>query len=221
MTNSPDIIFDTAPEPTHAIVWLHGLGADGNDFVPIAKELDIPNENPVRFIFPHAPVQAVTLNAGMKMRAWFDILGLDRNSNQDDAGIRKSEMRIQAIITNQIDQGIPAENIFIAGFSQGGALALHSGLRYPKKLAGIIALSTYLPLADLVEAERHAENHETPIFFAHGELDPIIPLDFAETSRDTLQSLNHAPAWKTYPMAHSVCADEISDLRAWLLNIVR
>lgn len=217
MVKTTEIIIDSGAEPTHTIIWLHGLGADGHDFVPITKELSLPKDYALRFIFPHAPIQAVTLNAGMEMRAWYDILGLDRSSNQDKAGIRRSEARLHDLIDQQIAQGICCENIFIAGFSQGGAMALHTGLRYPKKLAGIIALSTYLPLADLVEAERHAENHQTPIFFAHGEFDPVISLDFAKTSCQQLQRLNHPIDWHVYPMAHSVCSEEINDLSAWMI----
>lgn len=217
MTTNTEIILETGADPTHAIIWLHGLGADGHDFVPIVKELELPDTLPLRFIFPHAPVQPVTLNAGMEMRAWYDIIGLDRNSNQDDAGIRKSEQLIQQLIAQQIKQGIPSQRIFIAGFSQGGAMALHTGVRYPEKLAGIIALSTYLPLADLLADERHVANHDTPIFLAHGKFDPVIPIDFAETSRDKLTTLGHAIEWQLYPMAHNVCNEELSNLSQWLV----
>lgn len=162
---------ETADNPQYSIIFLHGLGADANDFAPFAQELQLPEDVAIRFVFPNAPVLPVTLNNGIKMPAWYDILGLDRNSNQDEKGIKQSEQMIQQLIEQQIKHGIASENIFLGGFSQGGAMALHTGLRYPEKLGGIIALSTYLPLADLVAAERHETNHETPIFYAHGTFD--------------------------------------------------
>lgn len=217
MNNIAEVIIETQPDPDIAIIWLHGLGADGHDFAPIVRELDFSNDFAIRFIFPHAPIQPVTLNNGMEMRAWYDILGLDRNSEQDDTGIRKSEKLIQQLINQQLSQGISAKRIFIAGFSQGGAMALHTALRYPEKLAGIIALSTYLPLADLIADEIHSNNTETPIFFAHGEFDPVLPLDFAEISRDKLIALDYNVDWQVYPMAHSVCAEEITALRQWIM----
>ena len=216
MSHADAVIIETGATPTHTIIWLHGLGADGHDFESIVPEITLPKDVVVRFIFPHAPVQPITLNGGMAMRAWYDILGLDRTSEQDAQGIRQSERLIQQFIAEQIEQGIASERIFIAGFSQGGAMALHTGLRYGKSLAGIIALSTYLPLADAVADERHAANRHTPIFIAHGEFDPVLPLEFAQVSRDVLVSLGHAIDWHTYPMAHSVCPEEIAQLSQWL-----
>lgn len=219
MKNAAEIIIETGKNPTHAIIWLHGLGADGNDFVPIVPQFQFPESLSIRFIFPHAPVQPVTINNGYKMRAWYDILGLDRNSNQDETGIRKSEQFIQQLIAQQIAQGIQAKNIFIAGFSQGGAMALHTGLRYPEKLAGIIALSTYLPLADLVEAEKQSANHDIPIFLAHGKSDSVIELDFARLAKSRLEKFNYPVDWHIYNMAHSVCNEEIKDLSQWITKI--
>jgi len=217
--NEAAIIVETNDNPTHAIIWLHGLGADGRDFVPIVPTFEFSPTFAIRFIFPHAPVQAITLNNGLRMRAWYDILGLDRNSNQDTDGIRKSELLVHHLIAKQISEGIPSERIFIAGFSQGGALALHTGLRYPQKLAGIIALSTYLPLADLVEMEKTAINETIPIFLAHGTSDTVIDIDFAKLSKDRLEKLNYAIDWHIYAMAHSVCSEEIRDLSNWITQI--
>tara|TARA_R110000868_G_scaffold158036_3_gene385824 strand:- start:80514 stop:81167 length:654 start_codon:yes stop_codon:yes gene_type:complete len=214
MDNTP-IIVETNDNPTHAVIWLHGLGADGHDFVPIVDTLQL-HDKAIRFVFPHAPVQAVTINGGAEMRAWYDILGLDRDSNQDEIGVRESEQLISTLIDEQIEAGIAAENISIAGFSQGGAMALHIGLRYPKKLAGIIALSTYLPLADHVETDRSDANQNIPIFMAHGFSDAVLPFSFAELSRDRLQDLGYTIDWHEYKMGHEVCGDEIGDLSSWL-----
>ncbi len=216
MTETTEVIIETNKAPTHAIIWLNCLWSTCQDFLPIGKQFKIPYYLAIRFIFPHAPVQPVTLNNGIEMRAWYDITSLDRNSNQDVNGIRQSEQQLITLIQQQTEQGIPANHIFIAGFSQGGAMALHTGLRYPKKLAGIIALSTYLPLADHLKTERHNSNHQLPIFYAHGEFDPVIENDFVTTSYETLTALNYPVDMFYYPMAHTVCNNEIADLSKWI-----
>jgi phospholipase/carboxylesterase len=216
MENLKTITIASGENPQYSFIFLHGLGADANDFVPFVDELSLPNDIAIRFVFPNAPMLPVTINNGMKMSAWYDILGLDRMSKQDETGIKQSEQAIQQCIDYELEQGIAADHIFLGGFSQGGAMALHTGLRYSQKLAGIIALSTYLPLADLVAAERHATNHDTPIFYAHGTFDPVIPLELAELSLDELQNHQYPIEWHAYPMMHSVCQEEIDDLSLWL-----
>ena len=204
----------TGDAPTLAVLWLHGLGADGHDFEPIVPELRL--RTPVRFVFPHAPVRPVTINGGMAMRAWYDILGFDRSAREDAAGIRASAAAVTALIDREIERGIPAERIVLAGFSQGGAIALHTALREPRPLAGVMALSTYLPVAATLAAERSAANAGLPIFMAHGTSDPVLPLSLAESSRRTLEALEYAIDWHTYPMQHSVCIEEIGAIAAWL-----
>ncbi|MCK8515293.1 alpha/beta hydrolase [Methylonatrum kenyense] len=199
-----------------SVIWLHGLGADGNDFRPIVPELRLPASSGVRFIFPHAPEQPVTLNGGMVMRAWYDLISLDRSGRQDEAGIRAAADRVQALIERENKRGVPDERIILAGFSQGGAVALHLGLRHPRRLAGILALSTYLPLPETVAAERSAANAETPIFMAHGAMDPVLELRLGEQSRQELASLGYAVEWHTYPMAHAVCMEEIIAVGEWI-----
>ncbi len=218
MSDKP-IIIETGENPSAAVIWLHGLGADGYDFAPIVPQLKLPESPAIRFVFPHAPEQRVTLNQGMFMRAWYDILGLDRNSKQDVDGLAAAQEILKDLIAEQIAQGIPAHKIILVGFSQGGALALHVGLRYPEKLGGIMGLSTYLPVADHVAEEKHPANAATPIFLAHGDDDDILPLDFAESAKKHLAALHYAVDWKVYKgMAHSVCMEEIRDIRAWLLE---
>ncbi|GAA0887340.1 alpha/beta hydrolase [Rhodanobacter soli] len=212
----PTVEHQTAAHPRYSILWLHGLGADGNDFAPIVPELVDPSWPPLRFVFPHAPVRPVTINNGMSMRAWYDIIGFDAHARQDEAGIRASIGEVQTLIAREHERGVPSERIFLAGFSQGGAIALSAGLRHAEKLAGIIALSTYLPIAATLAAERSAANAATPIFWGHGTADPVVLLQRGTDSRDTLQALGHAVDWHTYPMAHAVCAEEIGDLRHWL-----
>jgi len=209
------LVIEPQQPATAAVIWLHGLGADGHDFEPIVPELGL-GDAPIRFIFPHAPQRPVTINMGYVMRAWYDITAPDLGQGQDEAGTRESERLLQAWIEHEIAQGIPAERIILAGFSQGGAIALHTGLRYRQKLGGIMALSTYLPLADTVADEKHAANADIPIFMAHGSDDPIIPLAFAAQSRDQLVSLGHTVEWHEYPMPHSVCMEEIQAISAWL-----
>lgn len=210
------------PKITHkaSVIWLHGLGADGHDFVPIVPQLQLPEALGVRFIFPHAPVRPVTINAGMTMRAWFDIFGLTPGSKQDEAGIRNAEQMVAQLIQQENELGIPSEKIVLAGFSQGGALALQSGLRYPKRLAGIMGLSTVLALAEKLPQELSPANKDIPIFLAHGTQDMVVPLTLGEMMRQYLMSMGYAVSWKTYPMAHSVCQEEIKDISHWLQKVL-
>jgi phospholipase/carboxylesterase len=203
-----------------AVLLMHGLGADGHDFETLVFELALPPESAIRWVFPHAPIRPVTLNGGMLMRAWFDILGLDRHSKEDEAGIRASAEGIRALVRRERERGIAAERIVLAGFSQGGAMALHTALREPERLAGVLALSTYLPLNRTLEAEAHPANAAVPIFQAHGTADPIVPLALGEGSRDHLRARGYEVDWRTYPMPHSLCAKEVSDIRGWLLGIL-
>lgn len=207
---------ETTSHPTHAVIWLHGLGADGHDFAPIVPQLVRPDWPPLRFVFPHAPVRPVTINGGMRMRAWYDIAGFDLSQRQDEIGIRASIAAVEALIAREAARGVPDHHLLLAGFSQGGAIALAAGLRHPRKLAGIIGLSCYLPLGELTAAERHSVNADTPIFLAHGSFDPVVPQRLGEISRDHLRALGHAPDWHSYPMAHQVCPQEIADLGRWV-----
>ena len=216
----PHITLETAPQPTAAVIWLHGLGADGNDFAGLVPELDLTGLAPIRFIFPHAPSIPVTLNGGYVMPAWYDILGTQLRRVEDDAGIRKSALQVEALIADQVAKGIPASRIVLAGFSQGCAMVLHTGLRHSAKLAGIMALSGYLPLAESVAAERSAANKDTPIFMAHGTMDPMIALDRAEASRDALAALGCKVQWHTYQMPHSVHPSEIADIGRFLKAVL-
>jgi phospholipase/carboxylesterase len=211
----------TGPDPRASVIVLHGLGADGNDFVPIAQELDLSAAGDVRFVFPHAPVIPVTINGGYEMRAWYDILGADLVQREDEKGLRSSLAQVEALIEREKARGIPAGRIVLAGFSQGCAMALLTGLRHGEKLGGIVGLSGYLPLAATTAAERHSANTATPIFLAHGRMDPVVPLDRALASRDALKSLGYQVEWHEYPMAHSVCMEEISDLNRWLLSVLK
>jgi phospholipase/carboxylesterase len=211
----PALVIEPNRSADTAVIWLHGLGADGHDFEPIVPEMGL-DDLAIRFIFPHAPTRPVTINNGMVMPAWYDITAPDLSEGQDTKGTRESEQQIQAWIQNQIDSGIAAERILLAGFSQGGAIALHTGLRYPQTLGGIIALSTYLPLADTVADEKHAANHNIPIFMAHGNGDPIIPINGAQRSRDRLIELGHEVEWHEYTMPHSVCPSEIEAIARWI-----
>lgn len=195
-----------ADDSTHSIIWLHGLGADGHDFEPIVGELKL--QQSIRFIFPHAPEMPVTINNGMRMPAWYDISAAQIDAQQDEAGIRKSQQAVLALIEREIQRGVKSDNIILAGFSQGGAVALHTGLRYEKPLAGILGLSTYLPLVETVENEIHAENRKTPIMLAHGAHDPIIPLDLAEKTNACLNNLDYTSELHSYVMEHSVCPEE-------------
>lgn len=200
--------------PTSAVIWLHGLGADGYDFEPIVPELRTSGS--VRFVFPHAPVRPVTINGGMRMRAWYDIAGFGPGAPQDEVGIRASAAALAALVAREAERGVPPERVVIAGFSQGGAIALHAGVRAQQPLAGILALSTYLPLADKVGAEKTAASAAVPIFMAHGTVDNIVPLALGEGSRRRLAAAGYAVDWREYPMAHAVCAQEIADIGGWL-----
>jgi phospholipase/carboxylesterase len=212
------ITLETTPNPQHTIIWLHGLGADGNDFVPIAQELAL--DKPVRFIFPHAPVMPVTLNGGYMMRAWYDLFSLEPGGQQDDTGIRRSQAELEALIAQEVARGIAPQNILLAGFSQGGAIALHTALRYPQRLAGVLALSTYLPLRPMLESERNLANADIPIFMAHGSFDTVIKPELAALSKNQLVAMNYPVAWYEYAMAHSVCADEILDIRGFIMSVL-
>ena len=206
------IEIETGANPVASVIWLHGLGADGHDFEPIVPELDLPK--PVRFVFPHAPIRPVTLNQGMRMRAWYDIVQLGGGA-EDEAGIRASQALVEDLIA-----GEKTGKIVLAGFSQGGAVVLQTALRHPRRLAGVLALSTYLPIAAKLAAERSPANADIPIFMAHGTYDDIIPLQRAQRSRDLLQELNYPVEWHEYPMPHSVCPEEIAAIGAFLARLL-
>jgi phospholipase/carboxylesterase len=210
----------SSDQPGASLIVLHGLGADGNDFVPIAQELDLAAIGGARFVLPHAPMRPVTLNGGFVMRAWYDILGTPLARREDEAGLRESQAQIEALIAREVARGMPASRIVLMGFSQGCAMTLMTGLRHPERLAGLVGLSGYLPLAETTAAERSDANALVPIFMAHGEHDPMIAIDRAEASRDTLRGLGYAVDWHAYPMAHSVCMEEIADLNRWLLRVL-
>lgn len=199
-----------------AVVWLHGLGADGYDFLPIVPQLKLPAALPVRFVFPHAPVRPVTLNGGAPMRAWYDLLGLDRDAQQDEAGLRASAQLVNGLIDTQVAAGVARERIVLAGFSQGGALALHVGLRQRKSLAGIMALSAYLPLAARLGQELTAAGRATPVMLCHGSHDPVLALALGVQACELLRSQGLEVSWHEYPMAHEVCAAQIEDIARWL-----
>jgi phospholipase/carboxylesterase len=210
------IEIETGKEPRYSVIWMHGLGADGNDFVPIVPEIRQPDWPSVRFVFPHAPVRPVTINGGLKMRAWYDILGLEIANRQDEAGVRASIVEVEALVAREESRGIPSNHVVIAGFSQGGAIALAAGLRHAQPLGGIVALSTYLPLADRTEPELNPANRQTPVWMAHGESDPTIPHALGMMSREWLKSHGYAVDWHSYEMPHSVCPAEIAHLSRWL-----
>lgn len=214
------IELETGPAPTASIVWLHGLGADGNDFVPIATELGLPDDLQVRFVFPHAPMMPVTLNGGYVMRAWYDVSYDGIEKKPDEAGIRASQAAIEQLLAREKSRGIAAERIVLAGFSQGGAMTLHTGLRHAQRLAGLMVLSSYLPLPHALAAERHDANADTPIFMVHGEDDPVIAIELAERSVQQLQAAGYDVEWRSYPMEHSVCMEEIAHLGAWLRRVL-
>jgi len=220
---TPDTIeIETGPNPRASIVLMHGLGADGNDFVPIAHEMDLGPVGPVRFVFPNAPVMPVSLNGGYRMPAWYDIYPPQAGQprREDEAGLRTSQAAIEAVLAREKSRGVGAGRIVIAGFSQGCAMALMTGLRHAEPLAGIVGLSGYLPLADTTAAERHMANQHTPIFMAHGQQDEMVVMGRAAESRELLQSLGYSVQWHDYPMAHSVCMQEVADLNRWLLKVL-
>jgi phospholipase/carboxylesterase len=215
----PHVELATGAEPAGTIIWLHGLGADAHDFEPIVPELNLPARLQVRFVFPNAPVQPVTINGGMRMPAWYDILQLG-GGPEDEAGIRSSQSLLDNLVFEQGKRNIPASRIVLAGFSQGGAIALQAALRHPERLAGVLALSTYLPLRQTLEAEKSPANLAVPIFMAHGTHDPVIPFARAEESRQLLERSGYAVQWRSYPMPHSVCPQEIEDIGAFLAGVL-
>jgi len=206
------IEIETGKNPKASVIWMHGLGADGNDFVPMVPELDLPDV-PIRFVFPNAPVQPVTINGGMRMRAWYDISD-SAIRREDEHGVRASQALIEALMAREKERG--STSLVLAGFSQGGAIALQTGLRQPERIAGIMALSTYVPIAEKLATEASSANRDMPIFMAHGTHDPVITFARAQQSRDLLQSLGYSVEWHQYPMPHSVCAEEVRDIGAWL-----
>jgi len=208
---------ETAPGPQACIIWMHGLGADGSDFAPLAGEIELPV--PVRYIFPHAPMMPVSINGGYVMRAWYDISDAAIR-REDEQGVRVSQQSVEALLAREKARGVAAQRIVLAGFSQGGAIALQTGLRYGERLAGVMALSTYVPLADTLALEAHPANREVPIFMAHGSADPMIPCARARASRDLLLQQAYAVEWHEYPMQHSVCPQEIADIGAWLRRVL-
>ena len=210
----------TGAKPTGAVIWMHGLGADGHDFEPIVPEIVQKNERALRFVFPNAPTRPVTINGGYVMRAWYDIIGLDRKSSEDEKGIRASDALVRSLIKRENERGIPTERIALAGFSQGGAMALFTGTRYPEKLAGIMALSCYLLLGTKLEAEKSAANQSTPIFMAHGRMDNVVHPQLGEESRQLLEKSGYEVEWHAYPMAHAVVPEEIGHIAAWLRRVL-
>jgi phospholipase/carboxylesterase len=223
MSATETVEIETGPNPSGSVIWLHGLGADGHDFEPIVPELRLPGSLALRFVFPHAPVRPVTINGGMSMRAWYDIFSLDRDGPVDEDGIRQSGLILDGLIRREQKRGIDARRIVVAGFSQGGAIALHSALRFPDRLAGLMALSTYLPLHSYFAAEvldnDSAGNKDLPIFMAHGSFDPVLPFQMGRSSADLLIKSGFNVEWHDYPMAHAVCAEEIEDIREWLVGL--
>ncbi|MSP36035.1 MAG: carboxylesterase [Limnohabitans sp.] len=216
----PHVEIESGPNPTAAVIWLHGLGADGNDFAAVVPQLQLSGCQAIRFVFPHAPIMPVTINGGYEMPAWYDILGANLLSQQDAVGIKRSEHAIAALIDRELDRGIALQNVVLAGFSQGCAMALHTGLRYKQKLAGIVALSGYLPLADSLVHERSQANANTPIFMAHGTQDPVVVMDRGEVSKNTLIALGYPVQWRTYAMAHSVHPEELADISKFLKEVL-
>ncbi|RXZ32308.1 carboxylesterase [Oxalobacteraceae bacterium CAVE-383] len=222
--NNDDLLatteIETAPNPTASIIWMHGLGADSSDFVPLVPELDLAGCGAIRFVFPDAPVMPVTMNGGYRMRSWYDIIGLGLDRKEDENGLRASQAAIERLIAREQARGVRSERIVIAGFSQGCAMALQIGLRHSQRLAGLLCLSGYLPLRDLVPAERNAINQDIPIFMGHGQFDNVVDPERAEKSRDILQTLGYKVQWRSYPMAHSVCAEEVADISKWLQGVL-
>jgi phospholipase/carboxylesterase len=211
---------ETAPNPTVAVIWMHGLGADGHDFEPIVPELGLPTRQAIRFLFPHAPLRPVTINQGHVMRAWYDIRALAGVRREDEAGVRQSAQQVEALMERERQRGIAPGRLVLAGFSQGGAMALHVGLRHRERLAGVLALSCYLPLAATLATEASPANRDVPIFWAHGVHDPMIPLAMAEHGREQVAALGYPIEWHQYPIPHSVCAEEIADIARWLGRVL-
>ena len=215
-----NIEIETAPNPTIAIVWLHGLGADGNDFVPLVRELDLTGLPGIRFVFPHANTMPVTINGGYVMRSWYDIVATDLTRREDEGGLRASQLQVEALIAREKARGIPATRIILAGISQGCAMTLQTGLRHPEKLAGMLCLSGYLPLASVAGAERSEASLGTPIFMAHGVQDPVVPFARAEESRKVVEALGYQVEWHAYPMQHTLCLEEVQDISTWIRKVV-
>ena len=215
-----NIEIETAPNPTVAIIWMHGLGADGNDFVPLVRELDLAGLPGIRFVFPHADTMPVTVNGGYVMRAWYDIVHSDLGRREDEGGLRRSQLQVEALIEREKARGIAADRIILAGFSQGCAMALQTGLRHPEKLAGLMCLSGYVPLSATVPSERSEASIDTPIFMVHGRADGVIPIARAEQSRDLLKSIGYQVEWHDYPMQHSLCQEEVEHIGAWLKKVL-
>ena len=211
---------ETGPRPTAAVVWLHGLGADGYDFEPIVPELDLPAAPAVRFVFPHAPMRPITANGGVVMRGWYDVLSFEGVRREDEAGVRASQASVEELMARETARGIAPGRLVLAGFSQGGAIALHTGLRHPELLAGIMALSTYLPLAPTLATEASAANRDVPIFMAHGTGDPLIPLARASRAHQILTGLGYRVEWHDYAMEHAVSREEIQDIAGWLRRVL-
>ena len=209
----------TGDNPVGSVIWLHGLGADGHDFEPIVPELRLPAELPLRFVFPHAPVRPVTINGGVAMRAWYDILSLDTTGRADAAGVRESTALLEALIEREQQRGIAADKIVIAGFSQGGAIAINAVLHSEQKLAGLMALSTYIALPEALTTS--AGNRDLAVFMAHGSFDPMLPMQWGKTSAESLIAAGFDVEWHDYPMPHAVCPEEISDIRRWLLAVFK
>ena len=218
MSDLQTVEVETGAEPSASVIWLHGLGADGHDFEPIVPELRLPETLPVRFVFPHAPVRPVTLNGGMAMRAWYDIVSLDRGGPVDSAGINESSESLEALIDREEKRGIEAGRIVLAGFSQGGAIAINTMLRAKKNVAGLMALSTWLALPDALKG--NAVDTSIPVFMAHGQFDPMIPMQFGRASADAIIGAGFDVEWHDYPMAHAVCPQEIDDIRTWLVGVL-
>lgn len=214
------IELESAPNPSVAIIWMHGLGADANDFVPMVRELDLRGLPGIRFVFPNADTMPVTINGGYVMRAWYDIVATDLGRQEDEKGLRASQLQVEALIAREIARGIPASRIIVAGFSQGCAMTLQTGLRYPEKLAGLMCLSGYVPIADKAIAEHSKASLATPVFMVHGRMDPVIPVARAEQSRDLLKQLGYSVEWHEYPMQHSVCQEEVAHISAWLKRVL-
>jgi phospholipase/carboxylesterase len=214
------IQIETGPRPTATVIVLHGLGADGNDFVPFVEELDLQAVGPVRYVFPHAPTMPVTVNGGYVMRAWYDILGANLQQREDEPGLRRSMAQVTALIDAERERGVAAGRIVLAGFSQGAAITLLAGLRHPERLGGLVGMSGYLPLAHTLAAERSAANADLPIFLAHGRSDPVVPFAAGAATRDALTAMGYPVEWHEYPMQHSVCMEEIADLNRWLLKVL-
>ncbi len=220
MSELDAIIIETQDDPNRAVIWLHGLGADGNDFVPIVEQLQLPSHYAIRFIFPNAPIRPITINQGYPMPGWYDISSMSIADEEDEAGIKESSAILKQLCDEQVSLGIDSSRIVLAGFSQGGAIALHCGCRYPKPLAGIMALSTYMPLPDSLEDEVDENIAEVPVFMAHGHQDEVVKYEYGKQTMEQLDALNIEVLWHEYDMGHSVCEEEIHHIRSWLTDVL-